>query len=114
MTYTMTPDFDGQFDPELTVTQATNAVQKAPYIFEWRLVVAATNEAYFMGQVDRELQSDAAQWRVGSGLNHMAYDTSTADLTGTITVSLKIRASNATATQTFRVYSFVVRKIAST
>ncbi len=116
--YELTPDFDGQFDPELTISQTDNVTSKSRYTVRWDLTVAATNDATIDADVRKAREFGAGLWRelyVDTESEAFAmWDESTADLTGTITVALKIRSSNASATQEFRVLSFVVRKVSST
>ncbi len=115
-TYIITPDFDGDFDPELSHGQTTNAAQRGLYVIRWDLTVAASNDAHIDSQVYTTTQADAAQWRDtdAASLGYHMWDESTNDLTGTITVALKIRSDSAAATQGFLVHSFVVRKVSST
>jgi len=107
--WTLTLDFDSIFDMEWLFTQG--AVDCG-----WRMVaqlaVPATNFAAYL------LESKFNQ--VGSGslaaLNnyYFGYETSTSDLTGTVTVALKGRSNFVGGTQVVFPYSTVIRKVPST
>ena len=114
--YVITPDFDAQYDPELTQNVDAHATAGSPVVIRWMMSPAATNEAFFIAQASFNTAgtvTNAGDW-VSATLDRQVHDLSTADLTGTITVALKIRSASATANQGFRVLSFVVRKVSST
>ncbi len=112
---TFTPDFDNDFDPEVAVT-LSNTSDRAIVLARWDLVVVSTSVAHMNASILTLLQTAAGTYRnaMASSDWNMVYDDSVNDLTGTITVSFKIRSASATATQDFLVHSFVIRKIPST
>ena len=104
--WTFTLDADGAFDMEWAWNAA--AVNQA-----WRitakLVVVATNFAawemivHHNASGDGTLQSDYGKW--------YGYETTTNDLTGTTTISLKGRVDSATGTQDVYPYGTVIRRV---
>jgi len=116
-TYVITPDFDGQFDPEMSQNFDAHTTSGTPLTVRWALTPAATNEAHLVARAEFHsggVATAVGVWAFSTTGDRMVHDLSTADLTGTITVALKIRSAAADATQGFRVVSFTVRKISST
>ncbi len=114
--WTFTPDFDNDFDPEHAVNISTIAASRSVFVARWNLVVVSTSVAHMHASLLIMLQHATGTYRNAmSGSDwEFVYDDSVNDLTGTVTVSLKIRSNNATATQELLVHSFVIRKISST
>ena len=113
---TFTPDFDNDFDPELAINISASA-DRFLVLARWDLAVVSTSVAHMNATIKVSTATAAGTYREvwnGAGDQNWVYDNSVNDLTGTITVSLKIRSNNATATQDLLVHSFVVRKIPST
>jgi hypothetical protein len=107
--WVLTLDFDSIFDMEWLFT--AGAVDQG-WRMEAKLAVPATNFAAYL------LESKFNQ--VGSGSlaalsnYYFGYETSTSDLTGTVTVALKGRSEFAGGTQVLFPYSTTIRKIPST
>jgi hypothetical protein len=113
-TYTITPDFDNQFDPDNDIGSiATSSTNRAALHVRWELTIRSAALAEMYAHYRWAGADAAGVWGVTDQSEHM-WDASTADLTGTITTALKIRSSSATATQEFLVHSFVVKRYPST
>ena len=106
-----TLDFDNQFDAERSGSWSAGSDPRLKTI-EWQMSVIATDNAVYFARMNDNARSAVATW-TGETFTSV-WDTSTADLTGTITVNLKVRSNSTATTQTFHVDSFVIRKISST
>ncbi len=114
--WTFTPDFDNDFDPEHAVNISSIAADKSVLVARWNLAVVSASVAHMNASLLIMLQAVAGAYRnaMASSDWEFVWDDSVNDLTGTVTVSFKIRSNNVAATQEFLVHSFVVRKISST
>ncbi len=114
----LTLDFDGAFantTPGIGVS--STADEETLLICKWNLAVASTSYAQYDGSVWQPSGEDVGVWKDiinvgGDGL--FVWDTTTSDLTGTITVSANVKLNALATTATLLVHSFVVRKISST
>ena len=114
----LTLDFDGAFantTPGIGVS--STADEETLLICKWNLAVASTSYAQYDGSVWQPSGEDVGVWKDiinvgGDGL--FVWDTTTSDLTGTITVSANVKLNATATTATLLVHSFVVRKISST
>jgi hypothetical protein len=116
-TYTLDADFDAAFANESGVTVGWDATGGVPLVLRWVIGVAATDSAYYVGKKHTFGITDrppGVWYTITSGDSEAVWDSAGSDLTGTVTVNLRIKSSDATATQGFRVVSFVVRKVSST
>ncbi len=114
-TITFTPDFDNDFDPELAVNFSATS-DSALVVCRWDLVVVSTSVAHMNASILNMLAIAPGSYRnaMATGDWDYVYDNSVNDLTGTVTVSFKMRSNNVAATQEFLVHSFVIRKVPST
>lgn len=92
-------------------TSATNASNRSLWVISGWWTVQATNNVIFGGET-RHGTAAAANTAMSTALatNRSIWQTSTADLTGTVTCAVGFRSSTATATQTFTVHSWQIRK----
>lgn len=115
--YVITIDFDNAFDIEFsTAAMAASATLEHVFFFQGFLSIRSTSLAYAATRIDGFTaagQASGADSTMGtSNLNSFGWGTTGSNLTGTLTCDLKIRSANATATQTCRLVSFNVRKVA--
>lgn len=109
--YTWTVDFDGAFDNEFTLQAvAASATNERMFMTEALLSIRSTSLAYAMikaATVPASTASggDVADIATASPLFAPRWGTTASDLTGSVDVTLKVRSSNATATQTCRLHS---------
>jgi hypothetical protein len=113
-TYSIVPDFDGAFAPGTNnyVTALGASANPRPFEMEWTLAVISTSVARLhvtSALTDASLQA-AGAWN-GSQRYSTMVDTTTTDLTGTVTVSLTVTSDNATATQTLEPYTFEIWRL---
>ena len=118
--YVFTLDFDGLFDVELS----SGASVQSATVENWFRVqgvcdVRANNLAYGMMALDLQIAATtlASGTDTAGAATHLqakGWGTSTSDATGTLTVALKVRSADATATQTCRLHYFTVTKVTPT
>lgn len=113
---TLTLDFDGAFDCEITTgALATSATLLHPIVMRGILNIRASNLSYAVftaeGWAAAGQLAGADVTMSASALRAMTWGATTNDLSGTTTVSLHARSANATATQTLRLHSFSVRRL---
>ena len=108
-----TPDFDGVFDAELTRSYGASSDPTWLRI-RWILSVSSASSATFMAEYKENPGQTAGTWDGSTTAEFMVHEDTATDMTGTITVALNIRSAVETATQTFDLASFVVRKVSAT
>jgi hypothetical protein len=113
---TLTLDFDGLFDIELsTGALATSATLMHPFHMAAVLDVRASNLAYAVVEITgftaAGIASGGDTSMAATMLGATSWGTSTSDATDTVTVTLRARSANGTATQTLRLHSLTVRKV---
>jgi hypothetical protein len=112
----VTLDFDALFDVELTMPAvATSATLLHPARIRGVLDVRSTSLAYGMMFLDMQLAAGIASGTdTSAAATHLAakgWGTSGSNATGTVTVALKARSANNTATQTFRLHSLTMERL---
>jgi hypothetical protein len=117
--YTVTLDFDGLFDIEFaTGACATSATLMHPFMLRAICNVRSSSLAYAMGHLQGQLAAGIAAGTdttvAATHLAAMGWGTSASNATGTLTVALKVRSADATATQTLRLHAFTIRKVTPT
>lgn len=113
--FTLTPDFDGAFLPAQAITMDASPTAKAPVRVTWQLSVRSAATADMFAQLVSPTTS-VPQGGGAFGFQSVRamWGTVSADLTGSVDVTLKVRSSATLPDQLFLVHSFVVRKIPST
>ncbi len=76
--------------------------------FQWVLAVVSASDAQVQGYLNYNLNATKAGFVTGTDV--VMFDFSSSDLTGTVTVALKVKSNNATTVQTAYNNGFVVRK----
>ena len=103
----------GSFSVELAdgTTSATSATNRSLWVITGAFTVASNVSAIFGGEF-RHGTAAAANAAMTTALasNRSIWHTSTSNLTGTQTCSVAMRSSTNTATQTFTVHSWTIRK----
>ncbi len=117
--YVITLDINGLFDIEFTTgSLAFSATLEHPFILTASFAVRSTSLSYQVvecrGQLATGLAAGGDTTTQATNLQAMGWGSSAANMTGTQPVQLKVRSASATATQTCRVHSFVVRKVSPT
>lgn len=108
-TFIHTLDFDGAFDAEFSDAIANSANQES-HVFEAWCAITSTSSARYQGtHTWQNASQTAATWSATA--QQKAWDTTASDITGTCTVSLKIRSSDATATQTCTLLGYEIWKM---
>jgi len=116
---TVTPVYQfalGAFTIDLTdgTTVATNASNRAVIVFRGMFAIHSAASVSFVGEHDRAVPAAAnAASSIAATTFRRTWRTSASDLTGTQTISVGGRSSTTTATQTFYVHSYRVRKQAA-
>ncbi len=106
--YTITTEMES-LNEQLVVVPASG--QHAIFQFEWLLAVVSASEARFQGYVLFDITSSGS-W--GAVEDEGVWNSTASDLTGTVTVAVKVKSDIASGTQTLYNDGFVVRKISST
>lgn len=117
--YVIAVDFNGAFVVEFTTgVMAASATLLHSYMFEAHLNIQSTSLADAIFRMNGELTAGRAggddATMVATLLDEQLWGTTTNDLTGTCTVTLKIRSSNANPTQECLVKHFEIRKMTPT
>jgi len=117
--YVITLDCDGLFDIEIsTGASAVSATLMHPFHVTAVCDIRSTSLAYEMVHVDGQLAAGIASGTdttmAATHLQGKGWGTSASDATGTLTVALKVRSANVTATQTLRLHHFTIRKVTPT
>jgi len=116
-TYVITIDWDSLFDIEITTLSFTNdASKEAVFSFRSTLSVRSTSLAYCINEVwsgpagttNTVSGGDVTMSNLAQG---RAWGTTGSDATGSTTFDLKVRSSDATATQTLRLHSLTIRRV---
>jgi hypothetical protein len=114
-TYVITLDFDSLGDVEFTTPAlGASATNEWPCVVQGRFFVASSSSCWAVNTIDMAVAGVASGGDSTVAATHLqAYGwfSSGSDATGTTTVDLKIRSSNATATQTCRLAGFNIRKL---
>lgn len=114
-----TLDFDGLFDLEFTTgALAFSATLMHPFTMRAVLDIRSASLAYATvvceGQLAAGIASGTDTTMAATHLRGHEWGTTTSDASGTCTVALKARSPSATATQTFRLHRFIIRKVTPT
>ena len=113
--YTFTLDFDGLFDIEITTgALANSATVMHPFMLKAAFDLRASNLCYCVVAIEgfaaAGMLSGQDTTMSAACLRAIGWGASASDATGTTTVVLKCRSADATATQTFRLHNFSIRK----
>lgn len=117
--YTITLDFDAAFDIEhASGACATSATLEHWFHVQGCLSVRSNILSYAMTESRNQLAAGLASGgdttMAATHLEAKGWGTTILDLTGTVTVALKVRSANATAVQTLRLHGFTIRKVTPT
>jgi hypothetical protein len=95
-------------------TSATNATNRSLWVITGRWAVFSTSSAIFGGET-RHGTAAAANTAMSTALatNRSIWQTTASNLTGTVTCAVGFRSSTNTATQSFTVHSWRIRKTAA-
>lgn len=106
----------GAFTISITdgTTIAASATNRAYVILQCRIMVHSTSSLTVMFGQDRAVPAaNGTAASIGTTTQRRVWKTGVNDVTGTAGLVVKARSSTATATQTFHVHSYSVRKVAS-
>jgi hypothetical protein len=106
----------GSFSVELAdgATTATNASNRNVWTIRGTWAVQATNNVIFAGEFRHGTAAAAgAGQSTALANNRTVWQTSSSNLTGTVTCEVRMFSSSTTATQTFTVHAWRVRKTAA-
>lgn len=98
----------------LGTTVATNATRRAPVVLLARFAIHSASDTSIVGSLDS--MAPAASNTPGSiatTTQRRVWNTTATDLTGTQSAQVNVNSSTATATQTFYLHSYTVRKLAA-
>jgi hypothetical protein len=117
--YNISLDFDAAFPAEfITGSLANSSTLNHPFHLSAMLYVRSSSSTIGMAEIDGNevtgIADDANKTMNSSGLGAKVWGVQAGDMTGSCTVALFIRSASATATQTCKLVSFVVRKANNT
>lgn len=117
--YVFTIDFDDAFDIEIsTAALAVSATLIHPFHLQAICDIRSTSLAYEIvdsqGFTAAGIASGGDTAMAATMLGAMSWGTTASNLTGTLTINLKVRSANNTATQTLRLHNFAVSKMRPT
>jgi hypothetical protein len=113
--YTITIDFDNAFDVEMVTAEnmPASATNRKPLIFKSVCSISASNLANLLARMEEwvSVASGTDGVAVTTENSRMSWGTTSSDLTGTLTVNVKVRSDNAASTQTCHLHSVIIRKM---